>query len=39
MAAAAREEFGHDPKNGALFLFVNKAEQRTSFRSPYALGR
>ena len=24
LAAAAREQLGHDPKSGALFLFVNK---------------
>ena len=28
LAAAAREELGHDPKSGALFLFVNKAGNR-----------
>jgi transposase len=28
LAAAAREELGHDPKSGALFLFVNKAGDR-----------
>jgi transposase len=28
LAAAAREQLGHDPKSGALFLFVNKAGDR-----------
>jgi transposase len=28
LAAAAREQLGHDPKNGALFLFVNKVGDR-----------
>ncbi len=28
LAAAAREQLGHDPKSGALFLFVNKVGDR-----------
>ncbi len=28
LAAAAKESLGHDPKSGALFLFVNKAGNR-----------
>lgn len=28
LAAAAREQLGHDPKSGALFLFVNRAGDR-----------
>jgi transposase len=28
LAAAAQEALGHDPKSGALFLFVNKAGNR-----------
>jgi transposase len=28
LAAAAREQLGHDPKSGALFLFVNKTGDR-----------
>jgi transposase len=28
LAAAAREQLGHAPKSGALFLFVNKAGDR-----------
>ena len=28
LAAAAKESLGHDPRTGALFLFVNKAGNR-----------
>ncbi|HTV19845.1 MAG TPA: IS66 family insertion sequence element accessory protein TnpB [Polyangiaceae bacterium] len=28
LAAATREQLGHDPKSGALFLFVNRAGDR-----------
>jgi transposase len=28
LAAAAREQLAHDPKSGALFLFVNRAGDR-----------
>jgi transposase len=28
LAAAAHDQLGHDPKSGALFLFVNKAGDR-----------
>jgi transposase len=28
LAAAAKESLGHDPRSGALFLFVNKAGNR-----------
>ena len=28
LAAAAREQMGHDPQNGSLFLFVNKRGNR-----------
>jgi hypothetical protein len=34
LAAAAREQLGHDPKSGALFLFVNTAGKRASLCSP-----